>query len=284
MSYKSLLACVDQGKGHPRVIETGLGLAAQFGACLTALHVHVPTQFAGAAWGEFPVWGGAEALEREEKEAAEREARLRSDFEAATGRLGIENAEWRHDRGELAETLARHARYGDLVIMGQHDFRDRTGQGYNDLPAEVCMLSGRPVLALPYSFQPGPLGTRALVAWNGSVEAVRAVTAALPLLAQARAVDVVIVDGGRRVAAAGGEPPGADLARYLDRHGIKASLETMSAGDLSIAEALLAVAADKGSDLLCMGAYGHSRLRELALGGATWEILRQMTVPTLLAG
>jgi len=279
MSYRSLLACVDRGKGHPRVLETALSLAGQFGACLTALHVHIPSQFARAAWGEFPVWGGAEALERETEEAAEREARLRSDFEAAASRLGVEDAEWRYERGELAATLARHARYCDLVVMGQHDFRDKAGQGYDGLPAEISMASGRPVLALPYSFQSGQLGTRALVAWNASVEAVRAVTAALPLLARAKVVEVVVVDG---VAPVGGDEAGADVMRYLGRHGIKASVETMSAGELSTCEALLAAAADKGSDLLCMGVYGHSRLRELVLGGATREILRQMTVPTLM--
>ena len=130
--------------------------------------------------------------------------------------------------------------------------------------------SGRPVLIVPYIQKAGLKLDRAMVCWDGSRNAARAIADALPLLARAKAVEVVIVTG---------EPGkerrdrGADIAHHLARHGLKVEVERLVAGDIDIASTILSRAADLGADLIVMGGYGHSRLREFVLGGATRGIL-----------
>jgi nucleotide-binding universal stress UspA family protein len=119
-----------------------------------------------------------------------------------------------------------------------------------------------------------------MVCWDGSRSAARAIGDAMPLLARAREVEVVVVDEGT---GRNDEIPGADIAHHLARHGLKIKLQRIVAGDVDVANILLSHAADAGSDLIVMGGYGHSRLREFVLGGATRGILSSMTVPTLMA-
>ncbi len=281
MSYKSLLACIGHGAARHQVIGAGLLLAQQFSAHLTALHLDVSGLFARTGDARFPGWSRLQAPAHEQEQARERAAALRAELEQAAGRAEVASVEWRSGAGELAMAAARHARYADLVIMGQHAPRGEDGHGHYDSPAEVALLSGRPVLVLPYAGRFERIGTRVLLAWNGTLEATRAATEAMPLLEKAEAVDVVVVDDGGR--GAEGARPGADVALYLARHGLKPSVTVISRGGLSEAEALLSAAADRGADLLCMGAYGHSRLRELAFGGVTFEMMRHMIIPTLIA-
>jgi nucleotide-binding universal stress UspA family protein len=141
---------------------------------------------------------------------------------------------------------------------------------------------GRPVLVVPSVGQFPTLGQRVLVAWNASREATRAVHDALPLLRRSRRTQVVVINpqGG---AGGHGDIPGADIGLHLSRHGVNAVCERISADDVETGALLLSRAADEGADLIVMGAYGHSRLSELVLGGATRHILRHMTVPVLLS-
>ena len=121
-----------------------------------------------------------------------------------------------------------------------------------------------------------------MIAWNASREAARAVKNAMPFLERAEAVDVVTFHPhtGRD---AHGELPGADIALHLARHGIQVDVQRLDCDDIDVGNALLSHAADRGSDLLVMGCYGHSRLREWVLGGATRTILQSMTVPIVMA-
>jgi len=281
MSYKSLLAYLAENERSKAVSATALTLAAAFDAHLTALHLYVPSDAAYAAYAEFPVWGGVKALQREQARAQEYDASLKADFEAQAAQFSPLQTEWRFSSGDVAETLALHARYADLVLLGQYAPEDKTNRSGFDTPAEVAVLSGRPVLVLPDDNPVDVDGKRVLVAWNASREATRAAGAALPLLKRAQSVDVVIVEGNDDDY---GDEPGADIALFLARHGVNASVSRVPQGELRVSEVLLSVAAEHGSDLLCMGAYGHSRLRELAFGGVTYEIMRRMTVPTLIAG
>ena len=142
--------------------------------------------------------------------------------------------------------------------------------------------SGRPVLAIPYAGRFETLGRRVLVGWNASREASRAVNDALPLLAGASSVVVTAVNP-RRGLDGHGEEPGADIALHLARHGLKVEVEHTVAPEIEAGELLLNRAAELSSDLLVVGAYGHSRLRETILGGVTRTLLKQMTVPVLLS-
>jgi nucleotide-binding universal stress UspA family protein len=121
-----------------------------------------------------------------------------------------------------------------------------------------------------------------LVGWNASREASRAVHDALPLLAKAESTCVFLANPKRGLAAHG-EEPGADIARHLARHGLKVEVAKTIADDVADSALLLNHASDMGADLLVMGAYGHSRLREFILGGVTRSLLREMTVPVLLS-
>jgi len=117
-----------------------------------------------------------------------------------------------------------------------------------------------------------------MVAWDGSAPAARALGDAMPMLARARRVEVVVVDDGPD----GDTIPGSDAQRHLKRHGIEAGLRRLT-GTRDVADTLLSQASDTGADLLVMGGYGHSRFREFILGGATEGVLASMTLPVLMA-
>ena len=175
-----------------------------------------------------------------------------------------------------------HGRYADLIVIGQLDAYDSQAGLLRARPEEVTMLAGRPVLVVPFTGHFERISTRVLVGWDASREAARAVRDAMPLLARAEAVTVLTVDA-EQSPFGHGEIPGADIALYLARHGVKAEVErTVSAG-IGIGNTLLSRAADFEADLLVMGAYGHSRMREFVLGGASRTLLGSMTVPLLIA-
>ncbi len=140
--------------------------------------------------------------------------------------------------------------------------------------------SGRPVLIVPYIQRTGLRLERVLVGWDGSRTAARAVADAMPLLVRARATEIVIVDDE---AAESDEIPGADIVHHLARHGAKAQVNRIISIETDVANTILSYATDVSADFLVMGGYGHSRLREFVLGGATRGILSSMTIPTLMS-
>jgi nucleotide-binding universal stress UspA family protein len=172
------------------------------------------------------------------------------------------------------------ARYADLVVLGQAAAaEDNEGSLLPDLPDYVLLNCGRPVLLVPRTGRFPTIGKRVMVAWNGSVEAAKAVTAALPLLRGAEQVTLTVLGNSADTL---GESPGADIALYLARHGVNVEvLRRPEAADPG--KAILSLAADFNVDLLVMGAYGHSRFREMMLGGATRTILATATLPVLMA-
>ena len=207
--------------------------------------------------------------------------KVREAFGHATGLRGL-SAEWREIPEGPDADPALHARYADLVILGQLDPDRAETVLIRPRPEQVALASGRPVLIVPYAGHFDNVGRRVLIAWSATREAARAVSDAMPLLTSAELVTVLTIDA-REGPQAHGELPGADIAVHLARHGVKADIErTVSAG-LPVGEALLSRAADLGADLIVMGAYGHSRVREVLLGGATRSVLRSMTVPVLMS-
>lgn len=189
--------------------------------------------------------------------------------------------EWRLVEGMAPEQLALHARYADLSVLGQGD-PEGSDPAARALIEAALFASGRPVLVLPHAGRFDTLGRTALIGWNASREAARAVNDALPLLARAESATVLAVNphgglGGH------GEEPGADIALHLARHGIKVQVEHTVSPEVSDGDILLNRAAELSADLLVIGGYGHSRLREMALGGVTRSLLRQMTVPVLMS-
>ena len=206
------------------------------------------------------------------------EARHRALFDDVVRRHGL-LSEWR-SVSSLSEDLEVHTHYADLAVVARPDAPGQTA-GPRDLVESLVLTSGRPVIVLP---QRGTASRvrRILVGWNGRREAVRAVADALPLLVRAEAVEVLVIDPGRQHADHGQEP-GADIARYLARHGARVEVRRLSSGSETAGRVLLSEAAASGADLMVMGAYGHSHMNEWIFGGATRTVLREASLPVLMS-
>jgi nucleotide-binding universal stress UspA family protein len=174
--------------------------------------------------------------------------------------------------------FAEVARRFDLSIVAQPD-PDTPGPG-DPMAEAVLFQSGRPVLIVPYIQRGGLTLDRVLVCWDGSRNAARAVGDAMPFIIRAKATEIVIVTNED---AKSDEMPGADIAHHLARHGADVEVKRIVSTETDVAGTILSHAADVSADFLVMGGYGHSRLREFVLGGATRGILASMTLPTLMS-
>jgi nucleotide-binding universal stress UspA family protein len=280
MSYKNLVVVLDSAADTPGRLTLAAALAERFAAHLIGLYP-IPSAALPSRAG-YPDLALLEPIYREWRERALKQAEeLHQAFEHAAQLSGL-STEWRAvAEGEEADP-ALHARYADMTILGQRDPDSDAMALIRPRPERVTLASGRPILVVPYAGHFAAIGKCVLVAWDASREAARAVADAMPLLAGADAVTVLSVDP-QPAPDGHGELPGADIALYLARHGVKAQIErTVSAG-VPVGELLLSRAADLDADLLVMGAYGHSRARELLLGGATRSILAGMTIPVLMS-
>ncbi|WP_299439574.1 universal stress protein [uncultured Rhodospira sp.] len=277
MTLKDILVHLDNSSHCRARVDAAAGLAQRHGAHLTGLFVrttpHVP-QFVMSQLGP-------EVAQAQRKFADEAAGKARTVFDDAVAGLDI-TTEFRDPEGELLDMLVLHARYADLVVVGQYDRRDDNMADEREAADHVIMDSGRPVLVIPYAGAYPTIGETVMVAWNASREATRAVSDALPILRLAKEVHVLAVNPRRNGVNGHGDIPGADIATHLARHGVNAIAEHVVARDVDAGNMLLSRASDLNADLLVMGAYGRSRLRELVLGGATWHILHHMTVPVLL--
>jgi len=201
-------------------------------------------------------------------------------FEAAAKREGL-SAEHRiieANLGRAANLFGRIVRRFDVAVIGQTDPEQALP---DDLLIEAALFeSGRPTVVVPYIQKDDLKLGHVLACWDGSRHAARAIADSLPFLMQAKQVEIVMVASGDRKM---DELPGADLAEHLARHGLTVEVKRLVAADLDVSNVILSYAADCGADLIVMGGYGHSRLREFILGGATRGILRSMTVPVLMA-
>lgn len=273
---KDILVYVDPGARARVRIELAIGLAHRFGAHLTGLHAVPPPFIPVMAEAPIPPEVIEEQIELFRVQADKSEALFRQTAE----RAGIP-AEWRRVDGYPTEIVTVHARYADLTVLGQPDPDERSTSPH-DLPDRVALGAGGPVLVVPRVGTFADIGQRIVVAWNASREAKRAVDDALPLLATARQVTVLAVKPKTSIRGHG-DVPGADIALYLARHGVKAEAAQVYGDDAAVADLLLSRVSDLGADLVVMGAYGYPRLLELVLGGVTRAVLARMTVPVLFA-
>lgn len=202
-------------------------------------------------------------------------------FERQADGQGVRSFERRRIDDEAGIAISLHARYCDLVVLSQGAPDEFMPRLRTDFPEYVILNCARPVLVLPSKGVTGEIGKRVTVAWNGSSNAVHAITSAIPLLQRAQGVDLVVIDPdidpGQH-----GDVPGADMALFLARHGIRVDVSTAH-GSGDAGEALLSFSADHGADLIVMGAYGHSRFSEFVLGGASRTALRSSPIPLWMA-
>ncbi|WP_192805171.1 universal stress protein [Noviherbaspirillum aerium] len=203
-------------------------------------------------------------------------------FEETARAAGLHSFECRLVADEELGGLSLQAQYSDLTVLTQLDPDEPANAMADDLPEYVAVYSGRPVLVLPYGYELAALAANPCLAWDGSIEATRAVHHALPLLEQAGKVDILNLCHGRKQPEKN-DVAGADIVRYFAHHEIEANViqDHYMHGD--IGAALLAYCNTAHSDLLIMGCYGHSRFQEMLRGGATHTVLEKMTIPVLLA-
>jgi nucleotide-binding universal stress UspA family protein len=278
MTFKSILVHLDTGaRAHTR-FEIALELAHRFGARLTAVFsTYIPEPHA------FLVMAGtAEYYTAHQRQRHERGAAMERLFHAELARANVEG-EWHAPMGYANDVVPPFARLADLVVLGQPDADDPESFVADQFVEHVVLSAGRPALLVPSAGSFDRPGQRVLIAWDGSREATRALHDALPFLTQADKVTLLTVDATR------GEPPGyripgADIALTIARHGVQVDVREIADDSATpVGDVLLSAAAGLQCDLLVMGAYAHSRLHEVILGGATRTILASMTLPVLLS-
>jgi nucleotide-binding universal stress UspA family protein len=275
--YKTIVMHCNDKRRISALLAPTVSLADTFEAHLTALSVVPPVIVTGAPSGRAIVIDTHCEQYRAENPA------MRSAFEEATrGRTLV--AEW-CDEGAagapVADVVLRYARAADLVVAAQAD-PEWPGSYHLDVADLLAVESGRPVLIIPNSAANDRVGEKVLVAWNARREAARAVFDALPLLQRAQDLKVVWVNPQPEKGVAQ-DLPAADICATLARHGVKCQAAEQIKPRTNVGETLLSCAADFGADLLVMGCYGHTRLREFIFGGATRHVLSRATIPVLMS-
>jgi len=272
---KDLLVNLSVGTPSDPAVGFAVSLAEAFGAHVTAAAFAYDPVIAVSVMGGMP----SDFLEaqREESERAANDARVAFDKAATQAGVPFESHVFSTGVAGAADQFARMARRFDLSIVRQ---ADADAGGPEEIIAESAMFqSGRPVVVVPYIYKGGLKLDRVMVCWDGGRPAARAIADAIPLLARAKAVEIVIVSGeeGKQ-----DEVPGADMGRHLARHDLNVDVKRIVAKG-NVQETLLSYAADSSADMMVMGGYGHSRLREFILGGVTRGMLSSMTVPCFIS-
>lgn len=267
MCYKSLLVHLDDSERCAVRLALSLELAVRFDAHLIGLYVPRVHR---------------EATEGAPTPAA-RLARTHEHFLLTSERAG-RIVEWRAPQPCDTATAIMHARHADLLVLGQPEATDWVAQSAGGFVADLLMTAGRPAVVVPHSGAFTESAQNILVAWDGSREAARAVSDALPLLQRAQCVTIEVVASQRDAKRIHAEYEAIETAAWLDLHGVQASFHE-SASDPAVLTGtmLLSRASDLHADLIVAGAYAHSRVHECVLGGVTRTLLQAMTVPVLMS-
>ena len=272
---KDILVNLSYGTSQDGVSNYALSVAETFGA-------HIM----GTAFAYYPVMASGVGLSAnfnrvQQAEAQERAESVAAAFDEATRRAGV-SAETRRIEagiGDVPTQFAHIARRFDLSVIGQFE-RDRDHPTTNIVIEAALFESGRPVLIVPFIQKDRLKLDHVMVCWDGSRAAARAVADAMPFLTGSGKASIVIADTQSVKSA---DLPGADIATHLTRHGVNVTIERIPVGKIDVSNTILSYAADTYPDLIVMGGYGHSRLREFILGGTTRGMLASMTKPTLMS-
>lgn len=286
MAIRKILLPLTGTAAGEAALATALMIARRWNAHVLALHVRVDSRDVAPLAGEG--LSGAmieEMMSATEKESSDRAQAVRAMFERFVARHDVvvqdahpssqhASASFAAVTGREEDIVAQQARLADLTVVPHPDAGEDVSS--SDALHAVLFDSGRPVLISPQKV-PASIGTRIGLAWNGTAESASSVQAAMPWMQRAEAVVILTADGYQR------RGPGApDLAAYLALHGIRAETITFRSVSGSVGAGLLAAAAEFNCDLLSMGAYSHSRLRQLILGGVTRHVLENSTLPVMM--
>jgi nucleotide-binding universal stress UspA family protein len=279
MSYKTILVHADTSIHAPARVRLAAALARAegahlIGAAMTGLARISRTVVADSTTEltrTIPS-GYEDAVKEHARQALEQ-------FTALAQEAGVMSHEALLVDDDVEGGLVALSRFADLVVLSQSDPAHDVAGVVRDLPEYVVLNGARPVLIVPYAGQYANLDGKALAAWDGSIVASRALGNALPLLRRAAAVTIAQFDTAEPGEL---ETQAPHLVQWLARHGIKAGIHEQHT-DIHEGDTLLSLAANLQSDLIVMGGYGHTRFRELLLGGVTRTVLASMTVPVLMS-
>jgi nucleotide-binding universal stress UspA family protein len=273
---KDLIVNLKVGSDRDPAADYAVSIAAAFEARIAgvafAYDPVVPPSVMGGIPGDF--------IDAQRAESAKSARSAIARFEAMAKRNGLsaETHELNATLAGAADIFSRMARRFDLAVIGQQTPEAPAPEEF--IIEGALFGSGRPAVIVPY-IQKDPFKLdRTVVCWDGGRTAARAIGDAMPLLSRAKLVELLIVATGR---AKSDELPGADMAEHLAHHGLKVELKRLVAADVDVPNVVLSYVADNSADFIVMGGYGHSRLREFILGGATRGILTSMTVPVMMS-
>lgn len=278
-AYRTILVSLNEIERLDALLDGTTAIAKTQGAHLLGLYV-IPAPTVYPAVGPYVVPEIFDGLTRYFEEQSKN---ARAKFDLALRRHGLPG-EWLEVRAQsptLSETVSELGRSADLVVLSEINREGRTG-GELDFAENVILGAARPVLILPRALSGPPHGDLVACGYNGSKEASRALHEAIPLLIQASEVRLIWVDPPE------GEPvdlipPGSLMAASLSRHGVKAKVDTLPSNGRNAADVVIARAEELKAGILVMGAYGHSRIREFVLGGATRDALSRIPIPLLMS-
>ncbi|MBI4366941.1 MAG: universal stress protein [Deltaproteobacteria bacterium] len=256
--------------------DFAISVAAAFEAHVLGVAFSYEPIIPGSVMGGIP----PEFIESQRAESDKKARKAVARFEQAVARAGV-SAESRILSASIsgaADQLGRLGRRFDLVVVGQAGGDKSAADEVVD--EGVLFDSGRPVIFVPYIQKAGLKLDRVMLCWDGSRAAARAIADSMPFLHKAKQMEIVMVSAkpGKTDGVAG-----VDLGQHLARHGLQVNVKRITSPDLDITSTILSHAADSSADMIVMGGYGHSRLREFILGGVTRGILKTMTVPALMS-
>lgn len=277
MSYRDIVVHLTLDPRNAVRIQLAIGLARRFGARVSGLYT-VPPPNVPYYMGEYIP---TELIQKQMDEAQKASVTAHAEFMRICGEAGIEHR-WLSSELAPVEALLMRVRASDIAVVGQPDPNPADPAsipyGTDVLPHELALQAGRPVLAVPHDGTVAEIGRRILVAWNGKREATRALHDAMPLLRSAETVHLLTVGPERR-----GRTQMVEITEHLLRHGLRLETAVIDPAGQKVGAALMAEAQARHADLVVMGAFGHSRLREMVFGGVTETILSGMSLPVLLS-
>lgn len=278
MAIRDLLVAFNDDRGAHTALRFALQMASKHDAEVTGIYIYNPKTFSSSVrhWIPDDVFT---TMSNAEAEAAKKIERSFRRAVVETGHSGP--VHFRIETGQPDLTLARAARYHDLLLIGQ--FEVRLNSQHRDLqPEHLVERAGKPIVVIPADYELRPFKEIAAVAWDASRSAARALSDAMQILETKKAIDVLTIDTQPDAMAASGMPE-FDIAQHLKRHGIVAQHLSLEASARGIGEAILDHCAQNDPDVLVMGAIGRSKMVSRLFGSVTSHILENMTVPVLLS-
>lgn len=279
MTYKSILTIWDGKDSTMASIQKAIRLTAEAEG---HLHIVCPTYITITQVQPYPYSAFPAGLCEQERERAVKKAKILS--EEAVGILKGEGVLYSVEtavinRDQLAQLLSHTAKFCDLAILPR-PFGNERSETDEKITESALLAAECPVLIVPSDDMSGR-EAKAVIAWDGSDQSLRAVRAAMPLLQQSSQVDVVIIANSKR--AIGEAEIASDIATFLSRHNLNVQVNVVAKSASEISDVIRTYAMDIGANLVVMGGYGHSPLREFFFGGVTRDMLKNCKIPILMA-